>query len=354
MLMYKCLSGRAPFAAANYNALMVAIMTEPPPPLTQWVPPMPAIVSAIIEDCLRKDRSERIPSASALVVRIDEALLSLNAERVKIEIPSRDEDDNMPTIARAGRDDKPSTTIAASPAFANTVDASAFPEASSTPDPSATSAPTVVSSPVLVAVTPPEISSSSHSGVLSRPSEPPPPLVIAKRRRLVLAGMGAAAVLLVGVVWAVQKREVNSEATDLHDEPVMKAPTNNSELEAPSEKLAVKPPIETPPVVSSAPPAPSIAIVPPRASASVREIRDLKPVVSNDPAAIPSHSAGRLPAVPVLPPRHPPAVVSTVAPSHTATTPVVSTVSPSIPATVAPAASAKKPPSTSVSDPGFK
>src|SRR5205823_1175563 len=59
--------------------------------------------SDIIDDCLRKDRADRVQSAKALMSRIDSALLSMNAERAKIELPSDDMDDDMPTIARGNR-----------------------------------------------------------------------------------------------------------------------------------------------------------------------------------------------------------------------------------------------------------
>ena len=103
VLLYKCITGRAPFNAANYNALMVSIMTEPHQPVTKFVPSCPQVVSDIIDDCLRKDRADRVQSAKALMSRIDSALLAMNAERAKLELPSDDMDDDMPTIARGNR-----------------------------------------------------------------------------------------------------------------------------------------------------------------------------------------------------------------------------------------------------------
>jgi eukaryotic-like serine/threonine-protein kinase len=105
VLMYKALTGRAPFNAANYNALMVAIMTEPHQPVTRFVPTIPKLVSDIIDDCLKKERNDRIQNAKSLLSRIDTALLSLNAERARLELPSDDIDDDMPTIARGNREE---------------------------------------------------------------------------------------------------------------------------------------------------------------------------------------------------------------------------------------------------------
>lgn len=103
VLMYKCLTGRAPFNAANYNALMVSIMTEPHPPIQKWVPTVPTFVSDIIDSCLKKERTDRVSSAKAMLQLIDKAMLGLNAERAKLELPSDDNDDDMPTIARGDR-----------------------------------------------------------------------------------------------------------------------------------------------------------------------------------------------------------------------------------------------------------
>jgi serine/threonine protein kinase len=154
VLMYKCLTGRAPFNAANYNALMVAIMTEPHPPIQKFAPGVPKSVSDIVDECLRKDRNERIQSAKAFVERIDRALLGLNAERAKLELPSDDLDDDMPTIARGDRDALLAQVQAATgndlaPAPAPPMSAPPSP----TPQPAAfdtspTNAPAVVSQPL--------------------------------------------------------------------------------------------------------------------------------------------------------------------------------------------------------------
>jgi serine/threonine-protein kinase len=158
VLMYKCLTGRAPFNAANYNALMVSIMTEPHQPVQRWVPTVPKVVSDIIDDCLKKERTDRPQGAKALLQRIDSALLSLNAERAKLELPSDDIDDDMPTIARGDRNELLQLVTATSTSAPNLA-----PVASVTPPPTSepTAAPQVLSSPALASVTPASLATTT-------------------------------------------------------------------------------------------------------------------------------------------------------------------------------------------------
>ncbi|MEO7093183.1 MAG: serine/threonine-protein kinase, partial [Polyangiales bacterium] len=193
VLLYKCLTGRAPFNAANYNALMVSIMTEPHQPVTKWVPTCPKAVSDIIDDCLQKDRKDRIQSAKALTQRIDSVLLGMNAERARMELPSDEIDDDMPTIARGDRKDLVAMITATATAAQSPMAAVQQQSYSTTPNPfngngsngghapafdSPTSAPTVVSSPGLPAVTPQQISGTQ---VLAK-AEPLDPIAEARRR----------------------------------------------------------------------------------------------------------------------------------------------------------------------------
>jgi len=214
VLMYKCLTGRAPFNAANYNALMVAIMTEPHPPISKWVPTVPKVVSDIIDDCLKKERAERVQSAKALIQRIDSALLSLNAERAKLELPSDDIDDDMPTIARGDRAELVQLVTATATAIASPSQQQQQSPSSLTPapqsDPSATNAPSVVSSPQLSAVTPQHLSGTQPAAKAELD-----PIQAAKRKTrntMIVAAAGFLAVVLTVVVVAV--RLSNSSAAD--------------------------------------------------------------------------------------------------------------------------------------------
>ncbi|NRA33506.1 MAG: serine/threonine protein kinase [Polyangiaceae bacterium] len=70
VLMYRCLSGTMPFHAKNYNALMVAVMTETHRPLVELVPSVDSELVALVGRCLIKDRNDRIGSAGELSARL--------------------------------------------------------------------------------------------------------------------------------------------------------------------------------------------------------------------------------------------------------------------------------------------
>ena len=216
VLMYKALTGRAPFNAANYNALMVAIMTEPHQPVTRFVPTIPQVVADIVDDCLKKERTDRVQSAKALLSRIDNALLSLNAERAKLELPSDDIDDDMPTIARGDRNDllqllTATNTVAAAGLTPPPAPAARAPAPSVTPQPlveSATAAPQVRSapqpmSPMLAATTP-----ATGGMAASNPFAPK-----SSGKGKVIAMMAAAAALMIVTLVLVVGR-FRSSGTD--------------------------------------------------------------------------------------------------------------------------------------------
>ena len=71
VILYEALTGRVPFDAANYNALMVAIMMQAHRPISQVVPTVPAELSAIIDRALSKDKSQRIGTARELAARLE-------------------------------------------------------------------------------------------------------------------------------------------------------------------------------------------------------------------------------------------------------------------------------------------
>lgn len=73
VLLYECLTGRTPFAARNYNALMLAIMTVPHSPVRQLRPDVPQELCEIIESCLVKDPAARLESAGLAAARLQRA-----------------------------------------------------------------------------------------------------------------------------------------------------------------------------------------------------------------------------------------------------------------------------------------
>ena len=73
VILYESLTGVAPFDAPNYNALMLAIITRPHRPAIEVMPSVPMELSAIIERCLKKERSHRIGTARELAELLEAA-----------------------------------------------------------------------------------------------------------------------------------------------------------------------------------------------------------------------------------------------------------------------------------------
>ena len=71
VILYELLTGKPPFDAANYNALMVAILTKPHTQLRDVAPGVPTALSDIVNDALAKDRSQRIPTARDFADRLE-------------------------------------------------------------------------------------------------------------------------------------------------------------------------------------------------------------------------------------------------------------------------------------------
>ena len=76
VILYEALTGRAPFDAPNYNALMLAIITRPHRPAIEVMPSVPAELSGIIDRCLMKERSHRIGTARELSELLEAAAAS--------------------------------------------------------------------------------------------------------------------------------------------------------------------------------------------------------------------------------------------------------------------------------------
>ena len=77
VILYEALTGKVPFDAANYNALMVAIITKPHRPVVEVAPGVPTEVSQIVDLALSKDRNERITTARELADRLESAATKL-------------------------------------------------------------------------------------------------------------------------------------------------------------------------------------------------------------------------------------------------------------------------------------
>ncbi len=72
VILHEMLTGRAPFDGANYNALMVAILTTPHVSIAIGDPSIPQELSDLVDRALEKDRGKRIGSARELADRLEE------------------------------------------------------------------------------------------------------------------------------------------------------------------------------------------------------------------------------------------------------------------------------------------
>jgi serine/threonine-protein kinase len=71
VLIYQCLTGKLPFRATNYNALMFAIASTPHEPLANYSLNLDPELVDLVESCLVKDREHRLESAQAVADRLE-------------------------------------------------------------------------------------------------------------------------------------------------------------------------------------------------------------------------------------------------------------------------------------------
>jgi serine/threonine-protein kinase len=83
IVMYEALTGTLPHDAANYNALMVRILTQDADPVVTRKPDLPASLCAIVDACLQRERDDRISTAGALAKKLEAALTELRAARYR-------------------------------------------------------------------------------------------------------------------------------------------------------------------------------------------------------------------------------------------------------------------------------
>jgi eukaryotic-like serine/threonine-protein kinase len=71
VVLYQMAAGRLPFMASSITGLLVAHVTEPPPPLLQVAPDVHPALAALIDELLRKEASARPQSARDVELRLD-------------------------------------------------------------------------------------------------------------------------------------------------------------------------------------------------------------------------------------------------------------------------------------------
>jgi hypothetical protein len=73
VVLYEMLTGRVPFEAAIPSAVIVAHVSDPPPPLRAFRADIPAAVERVVLEALAKRPEERPPTAGELARRLDVA-----------------------------------------------------------------------------------------------------------------------------------------------------------------------------------------------------------------------------------------------------------------------------------------
>lgn len=82
VVLYEGLTGVLPHEAANYNALMVRILTQDVAPIATRMPQLPVMVQEIVDACLKRDREGR-PVAGKLSSLLENAVRELRADRFR-------------------------------------------------------------------------------------------------------------------------------------------------------------------------------------------------------------------------------------------------------------------------------
>jgi hypothetical protein len=98
VVAYEMLSGQVPFQADSTLSLMYKVVHEPPPPIRQVVPGLPAGVEAVLGQALAKKPGDRYGTVSAFVEELDQALAG---KKMKARFPPAQQ--------------KPTATLAESP-----------------------------------------------------------------------------------------------------------------------------------------------------------------------------------------------------------------------------------------------
>jgi serine/threonine-protein kinase len=83
VVMYEALTGTLPHQAANYNQLMVRILTQDCDPVQTRKPDLPPSVSAIVDACLKRERDARTSNAGTLASQMEGALREMRAVRFR-------------------------------------------------------------------------------------------------------------------------------------------------------------------------------------------------------------------------------------------------------------------------------
>jgi serine/threonine-protein kinase len=85
VVMFEALTGTLPYEAANYNALMVRILTQDADPIQTRKTDLPQPLCAIVDSLLRRERDQRTQSAGVLAGQMEAVLREMRAIRYRAE-----------------------------------------------------------------------------------------------------------------------------------------------------------------------------------------------------------------------------------------------------------------------------
>ncbi|MBN1772489.1 MAG: serine/threonine protein kinase [Deltaproteobacteria bacterium] len=104
VILFELLTGCVPFSGTNYNQILVAILSQPFPPIRTIKPDLPEALEAIIFKATARDRRDRFPTAEAML----HALLPLLDSAALVRLGMSPED--IAAAAAAVQFEVPSTT----------------------------------------------------------------------------------------------------------------------------------------------------------------------------------------------------------------------------------------------------
>ena len=109
VILYECVAGRRPFSGLTGYELMHAVLTEPLKPPSAVRPGIPAEFDAVVMRAMRRDPSERFPSARAFALAL--APFARDPAEWKVELAEVANSAPLPALPR-GPGEEPSSTLA--------------------------------------------------------------------------------------------------------------------------------------------------------------------------------------------------------------------------------------------------
>jgi len=110
LLAYELLNGRSPYAGTTPKKVLVAVLTEDPPPLIDVRPDVPRALSDIVMSCLSKEPDDRPATARALLNALDGFSTTSGEIRTQEHKAVRDASASIPASAKAASAKPVSTT----------------------------------------------------------------------------------------------------------------------------------------------------------------------------------------------------------------------------------------------------